>query len=92
MLSKKNGGLLPAVFLLSSCGKPLPDYAQAYLRTIEIYEAQYTDCRYELIDFDGDEIPELAAGQHGYFVSLFTYKDGKKQTLADCWPHGKQRL
>ena len=80
--------LLPMLVLLSGCGKQLPDYAESYLRTVEIYEAQFTDCRYALIDFDGDETPELLAGQNGYFISIFDYSDGKKQTLADCWPYG----
>lgn len=44
--------------------------------------------KYELIDIDGDDIPELAAGVSGYFVSLYTYRDGKVYTLMDEWGYG----
>lgn len=44
--------------------------------------------KYELIDIDGDDIPELAAGVPGYFVSLYTYRDGKVYTLMDEWSYG----
>lgn len=44
--------------------------------------------KYELIDIDGDDIPELAAGVSGYFVSLYTYRNGKVYTLMDEWGYG----
>lgn len=43
---------------------------------------------YGLIDFDGDEVPELAAGVDGYYASLYTYSGGKVYTLMDKWPYG----
>ena len=43
---------------------------------------------YDLIDVDGDEVPELAAGVNGYYVSLYTYSDGKVYTLLDRWSYG----
>ena len=43
---------------------------------------------YDLIDVDGDEVPELAAGVNGYYISLYTYSDGKVYTLLDRWSYG----
>ena len=74
------------------------DYKEAYRAVSELCRlANETDNqdsfikweeKYELIDIDGDDIPELAAGVPGYFVSLYTYRDGKVYTLMDEWGYG----
>lgn len=74
------------------------DYKEAYRAVSELCRlANETDNqdsiikweeKYELIDIDGDDIPELAAGVPGYYVSLYTYRDGKVYTLMDEWGYG----
>ncbi len=46
------------------------------------------EMEYGLIDFDGDDIPELVAGARGYYTSLYTYDKGRVYTLMDRWPYG----
>lgn len=43
---------------------------------------------YDLIYVDEDEIPELVSGRNGYFVNLYTYKDGTLSMLMNRWPYG----
>ena len=43
---------------------------------------------FDLIYFDGDDIPELVAGNTGYYVSMYTYDDGQIYTLMDEWAYG----
>jgi len=43
---------------------------------------------YDLIYFNDDKIPELVAGHTGYWVSMYTYEDGKVYTVIDHWPYG----
>lgn len=74
----------------------LPDqseYAQAYLNVIDRYLAEYADnpyveLTYDLIDFDGDEVPELVIDDYGYWVSMFTYAGGTLYTVMDQWAYG----
>lgn len=60
----------------------------------EAYEAVSTLCslegmeEYDLIYFDDDETPELAAENPGYDVSLYTYEDGTVYMLMDRWAYG----
>ena len=62
----------------------------------EAYEAKSRLCElessneldYDLIYFDEDEIPELVVGVNGYYVSLYTYSDGKLYTLMNHWGYG----
>lgn len=76
--------------------EPTPDkseYAQAYLAVIDQYvaefaENEYVSLTYDLIDFDGDAVPELVIGDDGYWVSMFTYADGTLYTLMEQWPYG----
>lgn len=68
-------------------------WREAYMETAAQCEQEFPPqegggMKYDLIDFDGDEIPELAAGMDGYFVSLYTYRDGEVCTLMDCWGYG----
>lgn len=57
----------------------------ARLLTLEWAETKLT---YDLIYVNNDEIPELSAGHSGYFVSLYTYRDGTIYTLMDAWRYG----
>lgn len=43
---------------------------------------------YDLIYVDEDEIPELVSGRNGYFVNLYTYKDGSLSMLMNHWAYG----
>lgn len=71
----------------------ISDYRQAYLNVIDRYLEEYADnsyvkLAYDLIDFDGDEVPELVIGNDGYWVSMFTYADGMLYTVMDQWAYG----
>jgi len=44
--------------------------------------------QYDLIDFDGDDIPELVACLDGFCVSLYTCRGGETYTLMDRWAYG----
>lgn len=61
-------------------------WKQAYIDKIREYDASiYT---FDLIDLNGDDIPELVVDEYGYCVSLFTYGNGTIQTLMDEWGYG----
>lgn len=67
------------------------DYREAYVAVATLYALDGPeDLSFELIHFDEDDIPELAAGLNGYYLSLFTYHDGKVYILMDRWPYGIQ--
>lgn len=63
-------------------------YQEAYRAVGRLWEQSDDNVTYGLIYFDGDETPELAAGVDGFYVSLYTYSDGKACTLMDRWPYG----
>ena len=64
-------------------------YKAAYLETCKsLAESDGDGVKFSLVDIDGDDIPELAAGNDGYWVTLYTYADGKVYTLMDHWPYG----
>ena len=52
---------------------------KAYKEVIAQYENAHPDAeiKYNLIDFNGDNIPELVCGVKDYYVSMYTYEDGK---------------
>ncbi len=62
----------------------------------EAYEAVSRLCEledngensYNLIYFNGDDIPELVAGKNDYYTSLYTYDNGTVYTLMDHWVYG----
>lgn len=65
------------------------DYREAYLAVGKLKEMESDGkIRYELVYFDEDDIPELVADQTGYFMSLYTFHDGKIYTLMDDWGYG----
>lgn len=64
-------------------------WQEAYAAVGRLRELEKTaEVGYDLIYFDEDEIPELAAGVRGYEVSLYTYDNGTVYTLMDGWPYG----
>lgn len=67
-------------------------YQEAYravARWYELKELGYAmEPKYDLIYIDDNEIPELVAGINGYYVSLYSYSDGKVYCLMDDWAYG----
>ncbi len=70
---------------------------KAYIDEINYYEREYPEeyteigyraLTYDLIYLDEDDIPELALGQAGYWVSVSTYDSGKLYTIMDEWGYG----
>ena len=62
-----------------------------YIKLIEQYEKEYTenDCKYDLVYFNEDSIPELVAGVPGKFVGLYSIdQEGKLHTILEDWPYG----
>lgn len=65
------------------------DYKEAYAAKARLCEMGTTsEMTYDLIYVDEDDVPELAAGVEGYYVSLYTYSDGRLYTLMDKWAYG----
>ena len=65
------------------------DYREAYLAVGKLKEMESDGkIEYELVYFDEDDIPELVADHTGYFMSLYTYHDGKIYTLMNEWGYG----
>ena len=64
-------------------------YAEAYTELAKkLIDENGDKVTFNLVDVDGDDTPELAAGPLGYWVSLYTYADGKVYTLMDYYPYG----
>lgn len=72
------------------------DYREAYLTVSRLYRLEHMlngeeydwDVGYDLIYVDNDDIPELAVGLNGYYVSLYTFHDGTVYRLMDDWGYG----
>lgn len=75
------------------------DWQTAYRAVAEWYEREYPPPEketiinfppigYDLIDVDGDDTPELAAGRSGHFLGLYTFRDGVLYVLMDRWAMG----
>lgn len=66
------------------------EYVPAYIEIINECIEEYSDnnLTYNLIYLDEDGTPELAVGMQGYWVSLYTYKDGVVYEVMDQWPYG----
>jgi hypothetical protein len=64
------------------------NYTQAYIDKIIKLENEYEGLEYSLIYFDEDDIPELAAGVTGYYISMYTFHSGELYTVMDMWPYG----
>lgn len=63
-------------------------YQEAYAAVGKVYDLFGKNRTFNLIYFDGDDIPELVAGVDGYFMSLFTYDAGRVYCLMDDWGYG----
>ena len=63
-------------------------YLEAYEAVSRVYDLSGEDRKYDLIYFDEDDIPELAAGVNDYWVSLFTYDKGMVYCLMNAWAYG----
>lgn len=65
------------------------DYQEAYRAIGRLSDLETTGrWEYNLIYFDGDDIPELVSGVRGYYISLYTFHDGRIYTLMDCEAYG----
>ncbi|MGN0156372.1 MAG: hypothetical protein ACI39N_03920 [Lachnospiraceae bacterium] len=65
------------------------DYREAYEARSRLCALESNgEMQYNLIYFDKDEIPELVADVNGYYVSLYTYSNGRLYTLMDAWGYG----
>ena len=66
------------------------EYILAYVDIMKQYIEEYgpQKIRYNLIYFDEDENPELALGQDGYWISLYTCKDKIVHECMKEWPYG----
>ena len=65
------------------------DYQEAYRSISRLSDLETTGrWGYNLIYFDGDDIPELVSGVRGYYISLYTFQDGRIYTLMDCEAYG----
>lgn len=80
----------PTVTQPEASGVVTAEYAEAYIAQIRELETKYEDAEltYDLINFNGDDTPELVAGLTGYWVSMYTYVDGTLYTVADHWSYG----
>ncbi len=67
---------------------PHPDWAAAYIETVNALAQEAPELTYDLIYVDDNDVPELVADMTGYYVSLFTYTDGQVRTLMDRWGYG----
>lgn len=64
-------------------------YKDAYIEVIDMLENIYEDGRYlyDLIDVNGDEIPELVAS-YPTVVNLYTFDNGKAYPIMEDWVFG----
>lgn len=65
---------------------PAESYQTAYIEMAT--ELDDGKCKFNLIYFDDDDIPELVVGADGYYISLYTYSNGEIYTLMDHWGYG----
>lgn len=89
---------IPKIRELLSGGKKngeFSGYQEAYEAVVRLRElenpgpTEYSaGTQYDLIDFDGDDIPELVAGNNGYHMSLYTYSQGSVYALMNDWAYG----
>ena len=64
------------------------DYREAYLHMVNLYESAYMYYdKYALIDFDGDDVPELVVDVNSG-ITMYTFKDGNVYKLVDDWAYG----
>ncbi|MBR1853290.1 MAG: hypothetical protein IJ794_09150 [Lachnospiraceae bacterium] len=66
------------------------EWGKAYADIIDqaAQEDENQENNYGWIYFDEDDVPELVIGRTGYYVSLYTYRNGTVYTLMDHWAYG----
>ena len=83
---------IPSIRELVTEGKKngeFASYQEAYKTRSRVCEMESNGgMTYGLIYFDEDEVPELVASVDGYWVSVYTYKEGNLYTLMDQWGYG----
>ncbi len=63
-------------------------FAKTYIEVIKNYKTANQNALFDLIDFNGDDIPELVADVEYSIVSMYTYKKGKLISIIDNWSYG----
>ncbi len=64
------------------------NYKEAYAQIANIYKYNGSDMDFDLIYVDDDDIPELVLGPSGYWVTLYTFKNGHTHLVMDRWAYG----
>ena len=68
------------------------EYINAYLSVLHKYRFDYPEdfetLMCDLIYIDENNIPEFIMGKPGYWISMYTYKDGTVYELMDMWVYG----
>ena len=63
-------------------------WQEAYAQTAKVYRISNDRYLFDLIQADGDDIPELVIDYPGYGTSLFTFENGYARCLMNHWPYG----
>lgn len=68
-------------------------YKDAYAQIVKVFSYSNYNFRddpnaFDLIYVDNDDIPELVVDNHGYWVSLYGFKDGHAYNIMDSWGYG----
>ncbi len=65
------------------------DYREAYDAVSSLFALEAgEESGFNLINVDGDAIPELITGHTGYYVTMYTYDNGSIYLLMDHWAYG----
>lgn len=64
------------------------NYKDAYAYVARLNNMSNENYTYELIYVNDDDIPELVIDNLGYYVSMYSYKDGYVSCYMDHWPYG----
>ena len=63
-------------------------WQEAYAQAAKAYRISNDRYLFDLIQADGDDIPELVIDYPGYGTSLFTFENGYARCLMNHWPYG----
>lgn len=88
LYEEQNADCYDDIFFDIMSNREQADMKAAYEYIIDIYEKAYPSCTYDLIYFNDDNIPELVAGMDGYFVSMYTFCDGRIYSMMHNWAYG----
>ncbi len=81
-------GSLKAALLGSHGEGAYGSWQEAYAQIAKVYRISNNMFLYDLIQADGDDVPELVIDYPGYGTSLFTYENGSARCLMNHWPYG----